>query len=142
MNLNSNLFAKIICIVRWICKLAQWSSDSKDEHQVSGQSDNDEADGQGQDCVQVTAVGHVQLLQELGAGSEVTERHRTIELRPLATVHGHHGTFEGVAHETDVCQPVQVHRYGTQVHEEAGEQQERDGGRGCRKHCDLSNYSH
>jgi len=44
----------------------------------------------------------------------------TLELRPIVTVHGDHGTLETVPHVTHVREEFQIFRNGVKIDEEAG----------------------
>lgn len=61
----------------------------------------------------------------------------TLELRPIITVHGDHGTLETVSHVTHVREELQIFRNGVKIDEKAGEQDERDRHHGSDKYSTL-----
>ena len=110
---------------------------------VAGHSYQKERDEQTDDGHVVGALAEVELFQKLLSVAEMAVGLGAGERRAIVAVRGQHGSLEGVAEETDVGDPRHVRRNGVEVDEEAGEEQERNGGGGCHKdgHLDAESGS-
>ena len=98
------------------------------EDEERRETQDDEEAHQNDDVDPVEGVTHVELFEELDGRFVVAVGLRTVQIGTVVAVDSQQRAFEAVAHVCHVRQPAQVRRDGVERHEEAGEEQDRNGG--------------